>query len=152
MVEDLLIYETGNGGDLALLGEDIATTSNITNLVYLALFGGNVEENTTEETALQLTREDWWGNELFNLDFNSNTERTLQNVSLNSAGIRKIEDAVKKDLLFLNEIGTTEVNVSLISHTKVRIFVKFIQKNEKQININYIYSSEKIEIIEREIL
>ena len=152
MVEDLLIYETGNGGDLALLGEDISTTSNITNLVYLALFGGNVEENTTEETILQLTREDWWGNELFNLDFNSNTERTLQNVTLNSAGIRKIEDAVKKDLLFLNEIGTTEVNVSLISHTKVRIFVKFIQKNEKQININYIYSSEKIEIIEREIL
>src|SRR5690606_6946193 len=88
---DVAIGEAeGNGGDIKLLGNDLAVIYSHENQVYLALFGGNVEQSTPAQETTETT-EDWWGNNLlFGGDaakqFNSETERALNNTALNSAG------------------------------------------------------------------
>jgi hypothetical protein len=41
MIADITIFESGDGGDLALINDDLATIEGLTNQVYLAWFGGN---------------------------------------------------------------------------------------------------------------
>lgn len=90
---DLLIWETGNGGDLLQRGNDIVPVTGYENTPYLALFGGS----------------SWWGNYLVpENQFLSRTEEVLRNTTLTSAGRIAIENALGLDLAFLKEIeGTT---------------------------------------------
>lgn len=124
----------GNGGDLKLLGNDIALVYGNENQVYLALFGGNVEQNTPPIVTANQT-EDFWGNNLFwpndpSRQFNSNTERILNTTALNSAGRIIIENAVKSDLKFLQDLGAT-----------VNVVVTIPGINMVNINIQTIYSN-----------
>ena len=79
---DLLIRETGNGGDLVLKGNDLAMVSGAENMPYLSMFGGV----------------NWWGNDLLlgediDLQFNSESEAAINDISLNSAGRVALENA-----------------------------------------------------------
>lgn len=124
----------GNGGDLQLLGNDLALVYGNENQVYLALFGGNVEQNTPALITNAQT-EDYWGNNLFwpndpSKQFNSNTERTLNTTALNSAGRITIENAVKSDLKFLVDMGATvTVNVTIPSVNLVTIMIRTVYKD-----------------------
>lgn len=85
---DLLIYESGNGGELKQRGNDFAMVQGIENEPYMAMFSGD---------------RDWWGNDFLDPTdtdkiWTSETEKTLNSVVLNSAGRIKIEEAVNKDL------------------------------------------------------
>ena len=85
---DLLIYESGNGGELKQRGNDFVMVQGIENEPYLLMFGGQRE---------------WWGNDFLDPTdtdkiWSSETEKTLNSVALNSAGRIKIEEAVNKDL------------------------------------------------------
>lgn len=129
---DLAIGEAdGNGGDLAMKGNDLAVVYGNENQIYLALFGGNVEQDTPALITNAQTF-DWWGNTLLfgnnrARQFNSKTERTLNEVSLNSSGRIKIESAVKDDLSYLRELGAdVTVNVEIIATNTVKIFIKTI--------------------------
>ena len=74
-IKDILLYESGNGGDFNLKNNDIDVVVGLANMVFLCLFGGNIEENTTNETKLQSKRTDYWANELLDLNYNSNFEK-----------------------------------------------------------------------------
>lgn len=124
----------GNGGDLQILGNDIATINGKENQVYLAFFGGNVEQSTA---SVQVGKErfDWWGNNLLfgnnaARQYNSNVERTLNTTALNSAGRVKIENAATEDLKYLTAQGA-----------KVTIVVTIIAVNTVQMNVQIIFTS-----------
>jgi len=100
MTTDVLIYETGQGGDLYLQGNDVALTTGVENVPYLAMFGGD----------------NWWGNQYIATPFASKTEAALLSNPLTSAGRIAIEAAMQADLAFLNDIpGTTWSVVTSIS-------------------------------------
>ena len=127
---DLTIHESLNGGDLVIESNDLQLTDELTNQVYLALFGGNVEQST-DEVNLDIANErfDFWGNELFHQDepdfqFNSAFERTLNRVALNTQGLQELEQVAEQDLSFLSEFGTVTVSISVISHNRIRIDVE----------------------------
>ncbi len=126
---DLTIRETLNGGDLVVESNDLQLTDELTNQVYLGLFGGNVEQSTFEfNPDVANERFDFWGNELFHQDepdfqFNSQFERTLNRVALNTQGLQELEQAAEQDLSFLSEFGTVNVDISIISHDRIRIHV-----------------------------
>jgi hypothetical protein len=110
---DLLIYETGAGGDLKLRGNDFATVNGYENAPYMSMFGGN----------------GYWGNYMFpNNPFNSQTEPVLQNTPLTSAGRVAIEQAMANDLKFLENIPGTTVVVNTV--------IKGPQRLDATININ----------------
>lgn len=127
---DVAIGEAeGNGGDIKFQGNDIAVVFGNENQIYLALFGGNVEQSTPARPTVEPTF-DYWGNDLFypgdpSRQFNSQTERVLNATALNSAGRIKIENAVKNDLQYLKDLGAeVTVSVTIPSVNVVRIEIR----------------------------
>lgn len=129
MSKDILLFETGNGGDLLVLNNDLSLVETLFQQVYLRLFGGNVEANTTGNEIEGQQREDWWANSLFfnnkkDKQFNSNTERVLDNVTLNTSGRIDIARAVETDLEGLKNIADISINVVILSHIKLKIEIR----------------------------
>lgn len=146
---DLKLRETGNGGDINFKGRDLSLAFSFENMPYLALFGGNVEASTPSKRLESDQAFDWWGNALLfandkNIQFNSLTERTLHNVALNSAGRVLIEQAIKKDLEFMQEFAEVSVSVAIISDDVLQIDIGIKQPNnlvEKK--HRYMWDAEK---------
>ena len=128
---DLQLIETGSGGDIFLLGNDLAQTLGFENMPYIGLFGGNVAQDTPQTRLAGEQDFSWWGNALLmpNLpgqQFNSQTERVLNSVALTSGNLSKIQNAVNADLLYMQDFAQITVNVSIISvnTVKIQIFIK----------------------------
>lgn len=149
---DLLLTESGNGGDLVKTRKDLCVIEGLENMVYLALFGGNVEASTPVERLESEQAFDWWGNTLFHKDtpgiqFNSLTELTLQQVSLTSAGRIVIENAVKQDLQFLKEFASVSVAVSIPETDKIIIGVMLQQPDNLEKKIyEYVWDATRAEL------
>jgi phage gp46-like protein len=126
---DVAIVETLNGGDVQLNGNDLAVINGIENMIYLALFGGNVEAST-QTRFVQVQSFDYWANALFmkntpSQQFNSETERALNNTPLTSSGRVLIENAIKKDLDFFKNVGATvDITVLIVATDKITINIK----------------------------
>lgn len=129
MAKDLTIFENGNGGEISLLNKDISYSQSIYYRCYLAMFGGNTEASTKGNELEGEIRLDWWGNQLLfsenkSNQFNSETERVLKEVVLNSAGRISILRAVENDLKFLKNIAEISVNVVILNSSKMSIEIK----------------------------
>lgn len=147
--KDIQLFENGSGGEMLIDNQDLSMTETLFQTIYLALFGGNVEANTTGNEASGDERFDWWGNSLIfknkrSKQFNSNTERALNNTALNSRGRSLIETAVLSDLRFLNGIADVSVDVSILSTDKARISI-FLNKSNEQ--IEFIWSNARNQVI-----
>lgn len=155
--KDILLYESGDGGEMSIQSNDLALAETLYMQVYLAMFGGNVEENTKVYLNAE-ERFDWWGNTLFFDDqkskqFNSNTERTLKNVSLNSSGRLEIIRAMNEDLSYLSDVLDFSVDVQLLDINKIGLFIKFSQKgNQEDKILQMVYDNAKDEIIIEQII
>ena len=152
-MNDLTLKETGDGGDLTLLGNDLLLTSGIFNQIYMALFGGNPEASTTGNELITEQRQDWWGNALLSQDKpaiqqNSETEKALGNVAITSAGRLEIEEAVKSDLKFLNEVAQIGVDTSILAEDKIEISILAQEpNNEEEQAFVFSWDATKEEII-----
>lgn len=151
--KDVLLYESGDGGELEIINGDIANTELLYQQVYIALFGGNVEQNTKTNFLINEERFDYWANSLLweeqsILQFNSNTQRVLTTTALNSSGRLDILRAVEEDLSYLSALLTSSVDVMLIDSSKVRITVLFSPKgNQEDKVLQLVYDNAKNEII-----
>lgn len=152
-MRDLTIYESGNGGDLALSGNDLLNTSSLFNMPYLAMFGGNVGYPTPTRRPESEQAFDWWGNSLLVPDekaaqFNSLTEAMLMNVALNSAGRIRLQQTVEKDLEFMSAFAEVTVVVSIVTIDHVRISIKVHEPdNQQALEFIYIWDATKQEVI-----
>jgi hypothetical protein len=152
MIADVRLIETGSGGDLVLLGNDIQSIEGLQNMPYLAWFGGNVEQSTPTERPENTEAFDFWGNSLFEPNaqptwFNSLLERTLKHTAITPQGIRLIETAAKKDLDFMRGFAVVSVSVSAPNVDSVLIAVKIIQSATNQEEIfAYIWSATNQEL------
>jgi phage gp46-like protein len=150
---DIHIFESGNGGELALLSNDLVLSESLYQVVYISLFGGNVEASTLGNEIESEERSDYWANELVfpsktSKQFNSITEKTLNEVALNSEGRLKIESAVKQDLQFLKKIVNLEVNILILDTNKVEIFLVLESiENQSVKQFQFIWDNAKNEII-----
>lgn len=151
---DLVIYETGDGGDLEIKADDLQLISGLTNQVYLALFGGNLAQSTDSSISDDEQRLDYWGNEILEKDnqFNSTFEKTLREISLNTSGIRELENAAKKDLEYLQEFATIEINGSLISVSRFELNIHIIEPSEKSTKLKFVWDGTKEEVIEQKVI
>lgn len=134
---DTRIIESGNGGDLVSHTRDLAIAEGFENMPYLALFGGNPGHTTPITRPDNTLQFDWWGNALFYprepaLQFNSLTEKTLDQVALTPSGRILIEEAVLADLDFMRDFAEVEVKVSIIDHDKVKIAITVGQPDTRQ--------------------
>ncbi|WP_036384066.1 hypothetical protein [Muricauda sp. MAR_2010_75] len=153
MTTDFNLAENGSGGDITILGNDIAMTETLLQSAYLAMFGGNVESNTSGNELENEQRFDWWGNGLFhsqypNKQFNSNTERALNQTPVTTSGRIEIERAVEMDLAFLKSVAEIDVQVGIVSHNSLSILITMLPYGNKQEKIlQLLYDNAKNEII-----
>jgi phage gp46-like protein len=129
-VADILIIDTGtqggSGGDMQLVGNDLAVVHGWENMIYLALFGGNPGYVTPVERVAGQQAFDYWGNVFYNdlgVQFNSLTEHILTNVSLTSGNKLKIDQAIAEDLAFMSAFAEITITTVIESPTRLRIDV-----------------------------
>ena len=156
--KDINLFESGSGGEMRILNSDLLMAETIYQTIYLALYGGNVEQSTTsEETDLE-ENFDYWGNQLFysnNPDkwFNSQTERVLSTVALNGEGRKLIEDAVNADLQFLNNVVNFEVEVNIAANNKAEIIIAISEfQNQSNRQLKMVWENSRNELIIQEII
>ena len=135
MTRDIKIYETGNGGDINVLGNDLESVYSFENMPYLAMFGGNVEQSTNQVGEDDEQQFDYWGNS-FLIDaasqFNSLTERGLITTPITSEGRILIENLVRADLEFMREFAVVTVTVRVLSDDKLNIDIGIAEPSNLQ--------------------
>lgn len=151
--KDIHLFESGSGGEMVISNQDLLLSETLFQSIYLALFSGNIEANTTGNESLGDERFDWWGNSLIfpnrkTKQLNSNTERVLNNTALNSRGRVLIESAISSDLRTLNGIANITVNVSIISSDKaqISIFLNQSQNNSERL-LQFVWNNAKNQVI-----
>jgi hypothetical protein len=155
---DLEIIENGDGGDLIKTPNDMSVIYGFENMVYLALFGGCVEQDTPAVRNTNQQAFDFWGNSLLmpndsSIQFNSKTERALNTIALSSSGRKQIEQAVKDDLQFMGDFANVKVSVAITGVDRVEIRIKLQQPGslQKQEFI-FIWDATKQELTQRELV
>lgn len=150
---DILLYETGSGGDFAIVNNDLLMGESLYQQIILALFGGNIEASTKQFYLETEDRFDYWGNNLIWKDvktkqFNSETERTIRSIALNSSGRLTLIQAVEQDLSYMKSIADISVNVEILEIYKTRIVINFTEKTNQQDKLlQLVYDNAKGEVI-----
>jgi phage gp46-like protein len=150
---DIHLFETGSGGDFAIVNNDLLMGESLYQQIYLALFGGNIQASTKQSYLESEERSDYWGNSLIWKDvktkqFNSETERTLGNIALNSSGRLSILQAVNNDLDYLKGVVDFAVEVGIDSVSRISITVNFKEKTNQQDKVlQMVWNNSKNEVI-----
>lgn len=151
-MSDIKIIETGSGGDLVLVGNDIEMVSGVQNMPYLGLFGGN-ERQSTKTFKEGEEKFDFWANDLFlsqnkKAQFNSSLERILKKLALNSSSRILIEDSIKNDLEFMKEFSVVEVDTLIRSTDRIEIKIKIKQSGDIGFNFfNFIWDVTEAKVV-----
>jgi phage gp46-like protein len=122
---DVLLFQTDNDGDICVEGGVVTMSGGLETAAYLSLFGGNEDDDGVG------AEHNWWGN----LDetesareYRSETQNLLQAIPATAANLLKIEEAARRDLAWLVEVGAALDVVVLATipalHT-VKITVSF---------------------------
>lgn len=151
---DIMIYESGSGGDLNLRNNDLETIKGLTNQAYLALFGGNIEQSTSDDLDELEFREDWWGNEYLDdeFQFNSSFERSLLNNPLTVNGVSKMVDAANADLEYLREYAEINVFGSILDVNRMLLEIEIIEPDGLSAKIKLLWDRTRQEFIEQKII
>jgi len=155
---DIHLFETGSGGDFAIVNDDLLMGESLYQQIYLALFGGNIEASTKQSYLESEERFDYWGNSLIwnttkTKQFNSETERIIQNTTLNSSGRLTILQAARNDLEYLKGVINLSVEATIESTNKIRITVSFSEKTNQQDKVlQMVYNNAKNEVIIEKII
>lgn len=153
---DLELKETGSGGDLIKNTKDLSVIYGFQNMVYLGLFGGNIEASTPTRRLDNEQDFSWWGNNLLfpndpSVQFNSITERRLNEVALNSSGRLLIEEGIKRDLAFMSPFAEVKVDTAIIGVDKLAIGIQVTQPdNLQQKEFVYIWDATNGELLDRD--
>ena len=139
-IQDILIYESGDGGEMKLKNDDLETVSSITNSFYLALFSSKTS--------------DWWGNAELLADnpFSSTFEKTLDSVSLNSSGLKQLEQSALEDLSFLKQYGEITVFAAVLDLNKISLKINFKEPSGSEKIVKFVFDKLRNEIIEEVII
>ena len=93
---DVLLFHTPDGGEIALEGGLVVFTGRLDTAVYLALFGGNMDDDGSPSSPYS-----WWGN-LSEADpanqYRSETQYLLRGIPATSGNLRRVERAAVRDL------------------------------------------------------
>ena len=103
---DVLLFQTVDDGDINIVGGITELTGGFDTSFYLSLFGGNFEDDGTQDN-----RKGWWGNLLENEPegkYVSRTQNLLRGLPASPANLRRIEEAVLRDLQWYLDTGIAD--------------------------------------------
>ena len=93
---DVHLFHTPDGGDIELEGGQISLSPGIETMIYLSLFGGNSEDDGTQDNPVA-----WWGNVDETIESRkliSRTQHIIDGLPASPANLLKINEAIRQDL------------------------------------------------------
>ena len=102
------LVSDGRYGGIEIKNGKIATDQSFHTIIFLALFGGNIEAvSKSDKNPAGVDNLDWFGN-LYQVErglvkFNSTLEKTMLEIPIMSGSIPKYESAILEDLKFLTD-------------------------------------------------
>jgi len=100
---DVLLFQTHDDGDITVEDGLIIMTSGFETAAYLALFGGNEDDDGSQDTD-----KNWWGN-LDEADktkqYRSETQNLLRSIPATVNNLKRIGKAAERDLAFFVTTG-----------------------------------------------
>lgn len=117
---DVRLFQTQNDGDIALAGGVIEMEPGLSTAAYLALFGGNEDDDGSDSNPAN-----WWGN-LSETDpakqYRSETQNLLKSLPNIPVNLRVLREAALRDLAFFTSEGIAQkVSVSLSKPERNRV-------------------------------
>lgn len=139
---DILITESGDGGDLSLINNDLVASENFESMIYLALFGGNIQSDNGEQN------NDWWANSIVPSEnsIESNFEKTINQIVINSSGISKLEEAAKKDLEFLKKYANYSLEIKILKKDSLSLYITISKPNNVSQTVNVLWNAGNVTI------
>ena len=142
---DVLIQQTNDGGEINIEGSLVEMTGGFETAFYLALFGGNQDDNGTQNS-----KNNWWGNlteENPDFHYRSQFQYLLKTLVPISGNLIRLENAAKSDLDVFKRQGAVDsldVNISLVSTRKIEVIVTILADGEN-IEIKFIENWKAME-------
>lgn len=121
---DVLLFQTDDDGEITITDGLVEMSGGLDTAAYLSLFGGN-----ESDTGLDNDKLVWWANyNETNTDrqYRSETQHLLQSLPATTGNLRKIEDAVNRDLAwFITEkiASSIIVAVTIPGLNKIKIVI-----------------------------
>lgn len=141
-MKDVLLIETLAGGDIGVSGNTVVNDETLSNIVYLALFGGNVGKSTRLAKKGEF-REYYWGNDytIFgDSKMDSGFEYALQTIPLSSGAKVKLESIAQEDLkCLLKYFKSYSVKISLIYVDYITLDIEMVVEEGQKIEKSFTY-------------
>lgn len=121
---DVLIYQTSNGGEINIADGLVEMAGGIETAAYLSMFGGNYDDDGLDNAV------GWWGNvgeSAPERQYHSETQFILNTALPIPSNLKRIEDAVKRDLQWFLDVGAAssiEVSATMPSVNKVNLVIE----------------------------
>lgn len=103
-VIDVAMFDTVDGGEIAILNGTVVLSDGLDTAAYLSLFGGNEDDSGLAADDAQ----QWWGNlseRNINQRYRSQTQYVLRSLPAITGNLRRVEDAAKADLAWFVSTG-----------------------------------------------
>lgn len=116
---DVLLFQTVDNGEINIENGIIEMSGGLQTAAYISLFGGNEDDDGNEKSLLQ-----YWAN--FNENepekkYRSETQFLLRSIPTTSSNLLRIEQAAKRDLLWLSEEVTVTATIPGLNKIKLVI-------------------------------
>jgi phage gp46-like protein len=123
---DVRLYQTNDGGEIDFVAGQAQMSDGLETAVYLSLFGGNERDSGQDgDEPLQ-----WWGN-LGEADqskhYRSETQHLLRSLPATTANLRRIEDAIARDLAWMTDsslASSVSAEVSVPALNRIDLLVR----------------------------
>lgn len=116
---DVRLYQTADGGEITIVAGSVDLDEGITTAIYLSLFGGNeIDSGSDGDKSKQ-----WWAN-LEEPDasrrYRSETQNLLLSIPATSGNLKRVEDAIGRDLAWMVEAKLATGVVAIARLTAVK--------------------------------
>ena len=135
-------------GGIQILNGKIATDQTFHTIIFIALFGGNIDQNSSpSKNKKGEESKDYFGN-LYQFErglvpFNSSLERTLRDIPIMSGSIQKYESAILEDLKFMIDkkmVKSILPSVSIKGANDLTIGITVTKPDGTPENYSYLWS------------
>jgi len=129
---DILLYQTTDNGEIEFADGFLTMTEGFETAVYLALFGGNFDDDGRDGGSLE-----WWGNLITTEpteQYRSETQNIVEGLPVTSGNLRRVEDAARRDLSFLlsrSIASSVDVSARVLGRDTLELNIVILAEGEE---------------------
>lgn len=129
-MSDVRLFNTVDGGDIAVSNGQVEVDGGLETMAYLCLFGGNLDDDGAAQNL-----KSWWGNIGEADPYRSQFQYLLNKIPTTSANLQRLQRAAEADLAIFRTariVSEITVEVSVPRLGWVRVIIELVAEGEEQ--------------------